>query len=58
MTLTEQAPNFFRRIAAFALDYLLIAGYLVVLAIVGSILALGPLKDGWRYCQELWIGLA
>lgn len=48
MTLTKEAPNFFRRIAAFALDYLLIAGYLVVLAIVSSILAFGPLKDGWQ----------
>ena len=48
MTLTKEVPNFFRRIAAFALYYLLITGYLVVLAIVGSILAFGPLKDGWQ----------
>lgn len=48
MTLTNEAPNFFRRIAAFALDYLLIAGYLIVLAIVTSILAFDPLKDRWQ----------
>ncbi len=48
MTSTNETPNFFRRIAAFALDYLLIAGYLVVLAMVSSILALGPLKEGWQ----------
>lgn len=48
MTLTKEVPNFFKRITAFALDYLLIAGYLVVLAIVSSILAFGPLKDRWQ----------
>ena len=48
MTLIKEAPNFFRRIAAFGLDYLLIAGYLVVLAIVSSILAFGPMKDVWQ----------
>lgn len=45
MTQTSKIPNFFRRIAAFALDYLLITGYLTILAIVSSILAFGPLKD-------------
>lgn len=38
-------PGFFRRVKAFFLDYLLIAGYLVVLGIVFSTLAFGPLKD-------------
>ena len=52
MTSTNETPNFFRRIAAFALDYLLIAGYLVVLAIVSSILAFGPLKDGWQVLES------
>ncbi len=52
MTSTNETPNFFRRIAAFALDYLLIAGYLVVLAIVSSILAFGPLKDGWQVLKS------
>jgi len=47
-TLIEQAPNFSRRIAAFALDYLLIAGYLAILATVASILAFGPLEDRWQ----------
>lgn len=48
MTLTRESPNFFRRIAAFALDYLLIAGYLVVLAIVSSFLTFSPLKEEWQ----------
>ncbi|MEE9130462.1 MAG: RDD family protein [Phycisphaerales bacterium] len=48
MTLIKEGPNFFRRIAAFGLDYLLIAGYLVVLAIFGSILVFGPMKDVWQ----------
>lgn len=48
MTVTREAPGLFRRIAAFALDYLVSAGYLVVLAIVGSALAFGPLKDEWQ----------
>jgi hypothetical protein len=43
-----KAPNFFRRIAAFALDYLLISGYIVVLTIAGSIIAFGPLGDEWQ----------
>ena len=43
-----EAPKIFTRIAAFALDYLLIAGYLVILTIAGSFLALGPLGDGWQ----------
>ena len=48
MALTTEAPNFFRRIAAFALDYLLIVGYLIVLAIVSILLAFGPAKDRWQ----------
>lgn len=48
MTLNTQPPRFFRRIAAFSLDYLLIAGYLAALAIVSSMLAFGPLKDSWK----------
>lgn len=43
-----KVPNFFRRIAAFTLDYLLIVGYLVVVSVAGLFLALGPLGDEWR----------
>jgi uncharacterized RDD family membrane protein YckC len=41
-------PSFGRRLAAFGLDYLLIAGYLVVLGAVGTALTLGPLGEWWR----------
>ncbi|MCK4546182.1 MAG: RDD family protein [Candidatus Eisenbacteria sp.] len=40
--------SFAKRIAAFALDWILIAGYLVVLAMVSSTLASGPLRDEWQ----------
>ncbi|MFW6084325.1 MAG: RDD family protein [Gemmatimonadota bacterium] len=36
------------RIKAFAFDYLLIAGYLVVLLGVGTFLTFGPVEIGWR----------
>lgn len=35
------------RIKAFALDYLLILGYMVVLAGAGTLLTLGPVGDRW-----------
>ena len=35
------------RLTAFFFDYLVILGYLVALAIVGTFLALGPLADEW-----------
>ena len=35
------------RLKAFALDYLLILGYLVALSVVGTALTLGPLGDRW-----------
>ncbi len=39
-----KVPKFFRRIAAFTLDYLLIAAYLIVLSVASLILAFGPLE--------------
>lgn len=44
----QEAPHFSRRIAAFALDYILIIGYLIILASLSSFLALGPLKGRWK----------
>jgi len=42
------SPSFGKRVAAFALDYLLIAAYLVVLAGAGTALTLGPLGGEWQ----------
>ena len=45
----ERSPvtNAWPRIAAFLLDYLLILVYLVILALVGLFLTLGPLAEVW-----------
>jgi uncharacterized RDD family membrane protein YckC len=48
MTRNSEVPGFFRRIAAFALDYLIIAAYLIFLAAFGAFLTWGPLKGGWE----------
>jgi hypothetical protein len=46
--MTKESPSVFRRVAAFALDYVLIVGYLVILAAAGSALAFGPVGDSWQ----------
>jgi len=48
MSSTAEIPGFGRRIAAFALDYLLIGGYLCLLGVVGSLLTFGPVGGAWR----------
>jgi len=48
MESVEGIPSFRRRVAAFALDYVLIAAYLAVLGVVGSVLAFGPMGDRWQ----------
>ena len=41
-------PAVFQRIAAFGLDYLVIAGYLIVLAVFGTLLVFSPLNDRFQ----------
>jgi len=48
MTLAAETPTVGRRVAAFALDSLLISAYLIVLGGVGWFLASGSTGDGWQ----------
>jgi len=48
-------PTSLRRIQAFAADYLVILGYLAVLATVGASLTLGPVGSDWsRLVSKPW----
>jgi len=46
MTLTKEVPNFFRRIVAFALNYLYTAGYFGVLFLLAKITMIIDIKQG------------
>lgn len=48
MSIHHTPPPFFRRIRAFAYDYLLIAGYLILLTGASLLLVRGPLGETWR----------
>jgi len=50
----QQSAQTLLRIKAFFFDYLTILGYLVALAVVGSLLTLGPLGNDWSELASPW----